>query len=76
MKMVPYKVVRGDNGDARWISAAKNTRRRKFRDDSDQAEGSAESYWGRRSRRRDHVPAYFNDAQRQAPRTPQDAVWK
>ena len=54
MKMVPYKVVRGDNGDARVeISGKKYVAAGNFGDDSDQAEGGRRSRtWARRSRRR------------------------
>ena len=48
MKMVPYKVVRGDNGDARVdISGKKIFAARNFGDDPDQAEGSGRSLPGR-----------------------------
>ena len=68
MKMVPYKVVRGDNGDARVeimgkkysppeISALILTKLKE----------AAESYLGEKvSDAVITVPAYFNDAQRQA----------
>src|SRR5437870_4293411 len=68
MKMVPYKVVRGDNGDARVdingksysppeISAMILTKLKE----------AAESYLGEKvSQAVITVPAYFNDAQRQA----------
>jgi molecular chaperone DnaK len=68
MKMVPYKVVRGENGDARVevrgkqytppeISAAVLQKMKQ----------SAEDYLGEKvTRAVITVPAYFNDAQRQA----------
>ena len=68
MKMVPYKVVRGDNGDARVdimgkkysppeISAMILTKLKE----------AAESYLGQKvTQAVITVPAYFNDAQRQA----------
>jgi molecular chaperone DnaK len=68
MKLVPYKVVRGDNGDARVeaqgkklsppeISAAVLTKLKE----------AAEAYLGEKvSAAVITVPAYFNDAQRQA----------
>ncbi len=68
MKMVPYKVVRGDNGDARVeiqgkkysppeISAMILTKLKE----------AAESYLGEKvTQAVITVPAYFNDAQRQA----------
>jgi len=68
MKMVPYKVVRGDNGDARIevrgklytapeISAAVLQKMKQ----------AAEDYLGEKvTRAVITVPAYFNDAQRQA----------
>jgi molecular chaperone DnaK len=68
MKMVPYKVVRGDNGDARVdisgkkysppeISAMILTKLRE----------AAESYLGEKiTQAVITVPAYFNDSQRQA----------
>src|SRR5206468_7742924 len=68
MKMVPYKVVRGDNGDARvdimgkpysppQISAMILTKLKE----------AAESYLGEKvTQAVITVPAYFNDAQRQA----------
>ena len=48
MKMVPYKVVRGDNGDARVeIMRQEVLAARDFGDDPDQAQGSRRSLSGR-----------------------------
>ena len=48
MKMVPYKVVRGDNGDARVeVSGKKHVAARDLGDDPRQAEGSGRSVSGR-----------------------------
>jgi len=68
MKMVPYKVVRGENGDARVDVAGKKTPPpeisamilNKLRE-------AAEAYLGQKvTQAVITVPAYFNDAQRQA----------
>src|ERR1044071_5580983 len=68
MKMVPYKVVRGDNGDARVESTGK-----KYSPPEISAmiltklKEAAESYLGEKiSQAVITVPAYFNDSQRQA----------
>src|SRR5262245_19432334 len=68
MKMVPYKVVRGDNGDARVESGGK-----KIAPPEVSAmiltklKEAAESYLGEKlTQEVITVPAYFNDAQRQA----------
>ena len=66
--MVPYKIVKGDNGDA-WVEA----RDQKYSPSQVSAfilqkmKDTAESYLGEKvSRAVITVPAYFNDAQRQA----------
>ena len=66
--MVPYKIVKGDNGDA-WVEA----RDQKYSPSQVSAfilqkmKETAESYLGEKvSRAVITVPAYFNDAQRQA----------
>ena len=68
MKMVPYKIVRGPNGDA-WVEASNQ----KYSPSQVGAfvlgkmKETAESYLGRPvSKAVITVPAYFNDAQRQA----------
>src|ERR1044072_2851368 len=68
MKMVPYKVVRGDNGDARVeISGKKNSPPEISAMILTKLKEAAESYLGEKIRQAViTVPAYFNDAQRQA----------
>src|SRR5213596_4422049 len=68
MKMVPYKTVRGDNGDARVDIAGK-----KYSPPEISAmiltklKEAAESYLGQKvTQAVITVPAYFNDAQRQS----------
>ncbi|MEL6792313.1 MAG: molecular chaperone DnaK, partial [Pseudomonadota bacterium] len=67
-KMVPYKIVKGDNGDA-WVEAAGD----KYSPSQISAfilqkmKETAESYLGEKvGQAVITVPAYFNDAQRQA----------
>jgi molecular chaperone DnaK len=69
MGMVPYKIVKGDNGDA-WILGREN---KKFSPSEVSAfilqkmKETAEAYLGEKiSQAVITVPAYFNDAQRQA----------
>jgi molecular chaperone DnaK len=69
MGMVPYKIVKGDNGDA-WILGRDN---KKFSPSEVSAfilqkmKETAEAYLGEKiSQAVITVPAYFNDAQRQA----------
>jgi len=68
MKMVPYKVVRGDNGDARVdISGKKNSPPEISAMVLGKLKEAAESYLGEKvTQAVITVPAYFNDAQRQA----------
>jgi molecular chaperone DnaK len=68
MKMVPYKVVRGDNGDARVdISGKKNSPPEISAMILTKLKEAAESYLGEKvTQAVITVPAYFNDAQRQA----------
>ncbi len=76
MKLVPYHVTRGDGGDARVEAQGK-----KYSPPEVSAmiltklKEAAEAYLGEKvTRAVISVPAYFNDAQRQAPRTP--ARWR
>jgi molecular chaperone DnaK len=68
MKMVPYKVVRGDNGDARVdINGKKNSPPEISAMILNKLKEAAESYLGEKvTQAVITVPAYFNDAQRQA----------
>ncbi|MGA2274371.1 MAG: molecular chaperone DnaK [Bryobacteraceae bacterium] len=68
MKMVPYKVVRGDNGDARVdISGRKLSPPEISAMILTKLKEAAESYLGEKiTQAVITVPAYFNDAQRQA----------
>jgi molecular chaperone DnaK len=68
MKMVPYKVVRGDNGDARVdIGGKKNSPPEISAMILTKLKEAAESYLGEKvTQAVITVPAYFNDAQRQA----------
>ena len=68
MKMVPYKVVRGDNGDARVdISGKKYSPPEISAMILTKLKEAAESYLGEKvTQAVITVPAYFNDAQRQA----------
>ncbi len=68
MKMVPYKVVRGDNGDARVdIGGKKNSPPEISAMILGKLKEAAESYLGEKvTQAVITVPAYFNDAQRQA----------
>jgi molecular chaperone DnaK len=68
MKMVPYKVVRGENGDARVdISGKKNSPPEISAMILTKLKEAAESYLGEKvTQAVITVPAYFNDAQRQA----------
>jgi molecular chaperone DnaK len=68
MKMVPYKVVRGDNGDARVdINGKKNSPPEISAMILTKLKEAAESYLGEKvAQAVITVPAYFNDAQRQA----------
>src|SRR5271169_5212719 len=68
MKMVPYKVVRGDNGDARVdISGKKYSPPEISAMILNKLREAAESYLGQKvTQAVITVPAYFNDAQRQA----------
>src|SRR5689334_16310221 len=68
MKMVPYKAVRGDNGDARVdISGKKNSPPEISAMILGKLKEAAESYLGEKvTQAVITVPAYFNDAQRQA----------
>ena len=61
MKLVPYKVVAGENGDARVeINGQAIFAARDFRHDSDQAEGSGRSLPGREGHQgRDHGAGLF-----------------
>src|ERR1700726_1334017 len=68
MKMVPYKVVRGENGDARVdISGKKYSPPEISAMILGKLKEAAESYLGEKvTQAVITVPAYFNDAQRQA----------
>jgi molecular chaperone DnaK len=68
MKMVPYKVVRGDNGDARVdIAGHKESPPEISAMILTKLKEAAESYLGEKvTQAVITVPAYFNDAQRQA----------
>src|SRR5271166_2037887 len=68
MKMVPYKVVRGDNGDARVdINGKKNSPPEISAMILTKLKEAAEAYLGEKvTQAVITVPAYFNDAQRQA----------
>jgi molecular chaperone DnaK len=68
MKMVPYKAVRGDNGDARVdISGKKYSPPEVSAMILGKLKEAAESYLGEKvTQAVITVPAYFNDAQRQA----------
>jgi len=68
MKMVPYEVVRGDNGDARVdISGKKYSPPEISAMILTKLKEAAESYLGEKvTQAVITVPAYFNDAQRQA----------
>src|SRR6476469_9353859 len=68
MKMVPYKVVRGDNGDARVdISGKKYSPPEISAMILGKLKEAAEAYLGEKvTQAVITVPAYFNDAQRQA----------
>src|SRR5689334_30778 len=68
MKLVPYKVVRGDNGDARVdISGKKMSPPEISAMVLGKLKEAAEAYLGEKvTRAVITVPAYFNDAQRQA----------
>src|ERR1700743_1015756 len=68
MKMVPYKVVRGDNGDARIdITGKKYSPPEISAMILGKLKEAAESYLGEKvTQAVITVPAYFNDAQRQA----------
>ncbi len=68
MKMVPYKVVRGDNGDARVdISGNKQSPPEISAMILTKLKEAAEAYLGQKvTEAVITVPAYFNDAQRQA----------
>jgi len=68
MKMVPYKVVRGDNGDARVdISGKKYSPPEISAMILTKLKEAAESYLGEKvTQAVITVPAYFNDSQRQA----------
>jgi molecular chaperone DnaK len=68
MKMVPYKVVRGDNGDARVdINGSKQSPPEISAMILTKLKEAAESYLGEKvTQAVITVPAYFNDAQRQA----------
>jgi molecular chaperone DnaK len=68
MKMVPYKVVRGDNGDVRLdISGKKYSPPEISAMILGKLKEAAESYLGEKvTQAVITVPAYFNDAQRQA----------
>jgi molecular chaperone DnaK len=68
MKMVPYKVVRGENGDARVdISGKKMSPPEISAMILTKLKEAAESYLGEKvTQAVITVPAYFNDAQRQA----------
>ena len=68
MKMVPYKVVRGDNGDARVdITGKKYSPPEISAMILTKLKEAAESYLGEKvTQAVITVPAYFNDAQRQA----------
>jgi molecular chaperone DnaK len=68
MKMVPYKVIRGDNGDARIeISGKKYSPPEISAMILTKLKEAAEAYLGQKvTQAVITVPAYFNDAQRQA----------
>jgi molecular chaperone DnaK len=68
MKMVPYKVVRGDNADARVeINGKKNSPPEISAMILTKLKEAAESYLGEKiTQAVITVPAYFNDSQRQA----------
>ncbi|GAJ30249.1 molecular chaperone DnaK [Acidomonas methanolica] len=72
--MVPYAIVKGDNGDA-WVEATVDGKPEKFAPSQISAfvlgkmKETAEAYLGEKvSQAVITVPAYFNDAQRQATR--------
>ncbi len=67
-KMVPYKVVRGDNGDARVdVNGQKNSPPEISAMILTKLKEAAEAYLGQKvTEAVITVPAYFNDAQRQA----------
>jgi molecular chaperone DnaK len=67
-KMVPYKVVRGDNGDARVdVNGQKNSPPEISAMVLTKLKEAAEAYLGQKvTEAVITVPAYFNDAQRQA----------
>jgi len=71
ISLMPYEIVRADNGDA-WVGARdKKLARLRFRGSAAQDEKNRRRLSGRRSHRAViTVPAYFNDAQRRRPRTP------
>ena len=68
MKLVPYKVVRGDNGDARVeVSGKKQSPPEISAMILAKLKEAAEAYLGEKvTKAVITVPAYFNDAQRQA----------
>ena len=68
MKLVPYKVVRGENGDARVeIIGQEVFAPRDLGHDPHKLKEAAEAYLGEKvTEAVITVPAYFNDAQRQA----------
>jgi len=68
-KLVPYKIVKASNGDA-WVEADGKTYSAlaglRFHSAEDERDRGSPSSARRSSRPSSTVPAYFNDAQRQA----------
>ena len=78
-KMVPYKILAGENGDARVnVSGKKIAPPEISAMVLGKLKEAAEAYLGEKvTKAVITVPAYFNDAQRQPPRTPaRSPAWK